>query len=160
MAVKRNTKIAAGVMAAAIAVATPLTMKWEGVELRVYKDRLAYGIPTYCYGETENPDFSKTYTIAECGDLLKKRLPQYAVGIAKCLNGEISAKMLGAFTVTAYNIGVGAFCKSGMARQFNAGDKVGACNALMLWTKAGGQIRKGLVNRRTEERKLCLEGIG
>jgi hypothetical protein len=28
------------------------------------------------------------------------------------------------------------------------------------WTKAQGRVVKGLVNRRTAERKLCLEGIG
>jgi lysozyme len=28
----------------------------------------------------------------------------------------------------------------------------------MNWTKAQGRVVKGLVNRRTTERKLCLEG--
>ena len=68
-------------------------------------------------------------------------------------------KTFGAIVVTAYNIGIAAFCGSSMARKFNAGDKSGACDALLLWTKAGGQFRQGLLNRRNEERALCLEGI-
>lgn len=156
---KSNVKITAAVIAASVTVAAPLTMKWEGVSLRVYKDRLAYNIPTYCYGETEDVDFNKTYTIAECGALLRKKLPRYTREIAMCLTGEISATTLGAFTVTAYNIGTAAFCNSSMARRFNLDQKTAACDALLLWTKAGGQFRQGLLNRRKAERRLCLEGL-
>ena len=37
-----------------------------------------------------------------------------------------------------------------------AGDKLGAANAFRLYNKSGGQVLKGLVNRRTDERKLFL----
>ena len=46
-----------------------------------------------------------------------------------------------------------------MSRRALAGDLRGACEALMLWTRAGGREVRGLVNRRTAERKLCLEGL-
>lgn len=154
-----NARITAALVAGAVAVAAPVTMQWEGVSLRVYKDRLAYNIPTYCYGETEDVDFSKTYTIAECGALLRKKLPRYTREIAMCITGEISATTLGAFTVTAYNIGTAGFCNSSMAWRWNAGDRRGACDALLMWTKAGGQFRQGLLNRRRAERALCLEGL-
>lgn len=154
-----NPKITAALVAGAVAVAAPVTMKWEGVSLRVYKDRLAYGIPTYCYGETEDADVNKTYTIDECAELLKKKLPRYTREIAMCISGEISATTLGAFTVTAYNIGSAGFCNSSMARRWNAGDKRGACEALLMWTKSGGKFRQGLLNRRRAERALCLEGL-
>ena len=58
----------------------------------------------------------------------------------------------------AYNIGVGAFCGSSMARRANAGDMVGACDPLLMWNKGGG---KRCAGRRagTAERDLCLGGL-
>jgi lysozyme len=43
-----------------------------------------------------------------------------------------------------------------MARKANAGDMVGACNALMMWDKVKGQTVRGLTRRRTVERDFCL----
>jgi GH24 family phage-related lysozyme (muramidase) len=34
-----------------------------------------------------------------------------------------------------------------------------ACEALTWWNKAGGRVYRGLVDRRAEERDLCLEGL-
>jgi len=46
-----------------------------------------------------------------------------------------------------------------MARKANAGDLRGACDALLLWNKAGGQVVRGLDRRRQAERALCLRGV-
>ena len=46
-----------------------------------------------------------------------------------------------------------------MSRKAKAGDLRGACEALMLWNKAGGKVVRGLTRRRTAERDLCLEGL-
>jgi lysozyme len=43
-----------------------------------------------------------------------------------------------------------------MARKFNSGDVQGACDAFLLWDKAGGIRWRGLTNRRKAERSLCL----
>ena len=58
-----------------------------------------------------------------------------------------------------YNIGVGAFCRSTARRRLNAGNVRGACDAATWFNKAGGRKIPGLVNRRTAEHKLCLEGL-
>jgi lysozyme len=50
-----------------------------------------------------------------------------------------------------------------MSRRALAGDLRGACDALLMWTKARGNGRlvvvRGLVNRRNAERALCLRGL-
>jgi lysozyme len=65
-----------------------------------------------------------------------------------------------AFLSGTYNIGIGAFCRSSMARLANAGDLSGACSALILYVNAGPKKNvRGLVLRRTDEKNLCLEGL-
>jgi lysozyme len=64
-----------------------------------------------------------------------------------------------AFVDVAFNIGVSAFCSSSMARKANAGDMVGACDALLLWNRAGGREVAGLTRRRERERELCRRGL-
>ncbi|WP_372708615.1 glycoside hydrolase family protein [Klebsiella pneumoniae] len=44
-------------------------------------------------------------------------------------------------------------------KRFNVGDHRGACNAMLMWDKAGGRKIAGLTRRREEERELCLKGI-
>ena len=56
----------------------------------------------------------------------------------------------------AYNVGVGAYCGSSVARLLNAGQTRAACDALLKWNKAGGVVFPGLTRRRQAERELCL----
>ena len=46
-----------------------------------------------------------------------------------------------------------------MSRRAMAGDLPGACDALLMWNKAGGKVVKGLTKRREAERALCLDGL-
>jgi lysozyme len=145
-------------MAGAIALAVPLTAKWEGVWLVAKPDTLAYGIPTVCYGETEGVHVGDRYTLAQCKEMLAKKLPRYANEIAQCIKVDITEEALAAFIVFSYNVGSGGFCKSSTVRRLNAGDVRGACDGLRAWIKAGGKVRQGLINRRADERDLCLSG--
>ena len=54
---------------------------------------------------------------------------------------------------------VKAFCGSSMSRHALAGNLQGACDALLMWNKAGGQVVRGLTRRRTAEHELCLAGL-
>lgn len=151
---------AAGVVTAAILIAVPVVSQFEGLWLTAKPDRLAYNIPTVCYGETEGVRVGDTYTKSQCQEMLAKKLPRYANEIAKCIKVEISDKTRASFISISYNIGTAGFCRSTMLRKLNAGDTRGACNAMMAWNRAGGRVVQGLINRRNAERKMCLEGIG
>lgn len=141
--------------AAAAAALYMLTPAMEGTVYKTYRDPA--NVLTYCTGATENAAWGKTYTPAECQAQLDRDLARHAEGISKCV--KLESMTIGqrvAFVDFAYNVGVGAFCGSTVARKANVGDLVGACNALMMWDKAGGKVLPGLVKRRTIEREYCL----
>lgn len=128
----------------------------EGVRLRTYKDIV--GVNTYCYGETKDAKPGQTYTLAQCDKLLLARLDEFANHVEACIHKPMSDKTEVAFVSFSYNIGVSGFCNSTTARRYNAGDYTGACQAMMLWTRAG-EYGDVLEARRGREMKMCLEGL-
>jgi len=140
--------------AAAAASLMILVPRNEGTVYKTYRD--IGGVLTYCTGATENAQAGKTYTPAECQAQLDKDLASHAAGIARCVPmDKLTDGQKVAFVDTAYNIGVGAFCGSSMARKANAGDLAGACAALSLWINVNGKPVQGLINRRALAREFC-----
>ncbi|WP_339112296.1 lysozyme [Thioclava sp. GXIMD2076] len=155
---RRHAAGVAGVAAAiAIALAITTIAPWEGKELRAYRDIV--GIPTICFGETEGVKMGDVATEAECRTQLAKRVAQFEAEIRPCLPLILPERTRAAFISAAYNIGSHGFCRSSMSRRALAGDLLGACDALLMWNKAGGRVVRGLTNRRKAERELCLSGL-
>lgn len=159
MTVLTKGRAIAATSAAVFAGACAFIQPWEGFFPKRYLDIV--GVETICYGQTaaDAVDFSKTYTKTECAEMLRTSLVKYDNGLKACLNRSIPDGMHVAFISVTYNIGIKGFCGSSMARRVNEGDLRGACEALLLWNKAGGRVVKGLDNRRRAERKICLEGL-
>lgn len=145
---------------AILAAAIVLIGGWEGMKTVAYPDKLADGIPTVCFGETRGVKLGDTYTPEQCRVMLGDGIHDFEKGIRACLKSPdaIPAKSYVAFLSLSYNIGVRAFCGSSVARRANAGDIKGACDAVTMWNRAGGRVVQGLVNRRADERRICLEG--
>ncbi|WP_244488990.1 lysozyme [Devosia sp. Root635] len=154
---RSRLKTAGALMAAAIA----LVGSWEGLRTVAYPDRLANGIPTVCFGETRGVKLGDSYTVEQCQVMLGQGLVDFEAGMRRCLVApdSIPDQPYVAFLSLSYNIGTGAFCRSTVARKANAGDIRGACNAIPMWNRAGGKVLPGLINRRADERRLCLEGV-
>lgn len=153
---RRGLVALVGAVAAAALLA--FTPKFEGTELTTYRD--LGGVLTYCTGATEDAQWGRTYTPDQCRAQLDRDLERHAAGIARCVPlARMTDGQKVAFVDVAYNIGVGAFCGSSMARRANAGDMTGACNALLMWNKVGGKEVRGLTRRRQAERELCLRGL-
>lgn len=131
---------------------------WEGTEYVPYKD--VVGVLTVCNGYT-GPDIipGKTYGKAECDALLKKELTEHGLGVLKCTKVPLNQNQYDAFASFAYNVGVGAYCRSTLLRKLNSGDYTGACHELLRWNKAGGKVYRGLTNRRKAEMALCLKPV-
>lgn len=156
-------RVGAGVgLAAVLALAAPVVMKWEGLRLDPYND--VTGLRTVCYGETRNVE-EREYSPAECRALLAASLHRHASPIVKCLPVSTPVEVQAAFVSFGYNVGTQAACSSTAAKRARAGDLRGACDALTWWTKVRNpvtgqlQFSRGLANRRMEERALCLEGV-
>lgn len=155
---RRAAGVAGIVGAVAAAVLLVFTPAQEGRVLKTYRD--IGGVLTYCDGATENAQAGRVYTQAECDAQLDRDLERHAAGIARCVPmNRLTDGQKVAFVDVAFNIGVSAFCGSSMARKANAGDMVGACDALLLWNRAGGREVAGLTKRRQRERELCLKGL-
>lgn len=146
---------------AAAAILSPFVSAWESggkQHLTAYQDIV--GVWTLCDGETLGVKRGDTDTAEGCAIRLDTRLAGFAQEVGKCtpsLKGK--DEQWAAATSLAYNIGTGAYCKSTVDRQFDAGNTRAACDAFLMWDKAGGKRVQGLANRRAAERSLCLKGI-
>lgn len=149
-------KVVAWATAGAVAIATPFVAGWEGRRNDPYTDLAGYR--TVCYGETRVE--MRRYSDAECVQMLNKAVEEFAGKVLQCT--PILAYhpyQLAAASSLAYNIGIGAYCRSTAAKLFNSGDLRSGCNQFAHWRKAGGVVVQGLVNRRKAETELCLTGL-
>lgn len=159
---KFNQKIAkhlsgVGLSAALVLAGASTVSYYEGVSNKAYLDPV--GIWTICYGETKGVDKGDYKTDEECLDSLAEELTDHHKKMVMYIKTPISEKEEAAYLSFTYNVGVGAFSKSTLLNKLNSGDRVGACNQLLRWDKAGGKKLKGLTLRRQSENKLCLEGV-
>lgn len=138
-----------------------LIAPWEGRELKPYRDIV--GVWTVCYGHADTSgvpvDRNRTYTPAECKELLATDTGVAFGHVARCIPLDLPVPTLAAFTSAALNIGQKVVCGSTLQRKAKAGDIPGACKALLSWVYAGGKVVRGLVNRRNAEYKVCMEGV-
>lgn len=126
--------------------------------LKAYRDIV--GVVTICDGDTKNVKMGQVATQAECTARLERQLIAHAEPIIKCVPGlKGRTNQVVASVSLAYNIGTAGFCKSSVARRFNAGQWKSGCDAFLMWNKAGGRVIRGLDNRRKRERALCLQGL-
>lgn len=141
--------------------------------LRVYLDIV--GVKTACDGLTRGEDgkplkLGQTFTEAQCTVMLERALTAHAVEVMVCTPGlalsndpATEVRRQGprfAAVSGAYNYGAPTYCRSTAAKRFNAKDYPGGCKALTWFNKAGGRVNRGLVNRRTAEKRVCDNGLG
>jgi lysozyme len=131
---------------------------YEGLRLAAYRDPV--GVPTICYGETRGIRMGQKFTRAECDQMFLKALDEFGNGIEKCVPSLITApdRRYVAHLSLAYNIGVSGYCKSSIARLQKAGNDLAACDAFLLYNRAGGRELAGLTKRRKDERAMCRLG--
>ncbi len=146
-----------GAKGAWLAIAITIVAGFEGLYTKAYKDPI--GVVTICYGITNHDRpvrMGDTYTKEQCQEFLGKDLEKYKVMMEKCITVPMPPARTAAMVSFTYNVGQGNLCKSSVARKMNAGDVRGACDALLMWNKAGGRVFRGLDRRRAAERQLCL----
>lgn len=143
-------------------IAVPLIGKWEGLRTKAYRDIV--GVWTVCYGETKGVQPGDSYSEAECRAMLAREVLSYREGWHDYLTPETLTQRLhaardAAYTSLAYNVGVAGAGKSTATRRLNRGDIAGGCEALTWWNKAGQRVVRGLVRRRADEYRLCMQGV-
>ena len=140
-----------------------LIKRFEGCKLTAYQDIV--GIWTIGYGTTAmaglgiEPAKGMTITHERAEDLLRQGVEKFATTVDAMITTKVNQNERGACVCLAYNIGPNAFAKSTVLRELNVGHKDKAAAAFRMWNKAGGEVIKGLVNRREAEIKLFLTPV-
>lgn len=140
-----------------LALAVAAVGVYEGFSATAYPDII--GVPTICYGETMGVKLGEKATREQCDEKLSARLAEFNSGVDSCVHVVLPDTRRVAFVSLAYNIGIPAFCRSTTVRKINAGDVPGACDAMLLFNRAGGKVVAGLTKRRQSEREMCLKGV-
>lgn len=115
-------------------------------------------VPTVGFGTTEGVKMGDTITPPQAVRRALQDVAKYEGALKGCIKVPLHQYEYDAALQLSYNIGPTAFCKSTVARRFNAGDYQGACDAFLMWNKVGGKVIPGLTKRRASERRLCLTG--
>lgn len=137
---------------------------------------------TYGFGSTTRPDGSpvrqgdRTNPV-EALQRKAKDLEKFEGAIKSCVRVPLSQVEYDLYTNLAYNIGPGkdgvkdGFCwsrrggYSTLVRRLNAGDYIGACDAILMWKRVGAQdcsirgnrICSGVWERRLRAHARCVE---
>jgi len=114
------------------------------------EDRIKYPIKT---------EDNRLFTMEEVDAILAKDLERFECGVRKyCPTAVNNQAWLDALVSFSFNLGLGTLQKSTLRQKHNRGDYEGAAQEFLKYTKAGGKVLKGLVNRRSDERALYLGG--
>lgn len=137
----------------------PLLEHFEDVRLVAYRDPI--GIPTICAGITAGVRMGMRKTAAECRELLRVEAKSHRDQLRPFYTADTILTRLpptrdAAFASLAYNYGPQRTGATTAMRRLNAGQIVGACDALTWINKAGGRVVRGLAIRRGVERDYCL----
>lgn len=119
----------------------------------------AVGVPTIGYGTTAGVKPGQTITPERALIRLGQDVGVFESEMKRCL-GDVALyqREWDAYVSLTYNIGYGAFCRSSIVRKLKQPqpDYAGACQSILLFNKAGGNVLPGLVKRRQAEYKLCM----
>jgi len=137
-----------------------LVKDFEGFRAKAY--RCPAGVWTIGYGHTSmagKPDVKPGMVIskAEGERILMNDLRVYEAGVRSAIKVNLTPNQYSACVSLCYNIGVGAFRRSSVARFCNRSQWKNAADAFALWNKAGGRVLPGLVRRRAAEASLFLK---
>ncbi|WP_068634695.1 lysozyme [Thauera butanivorans] len=150
-------KPAIGLVASAALVAS--LAGYEGYRAAAYRDSV--GVPTIGFGATAGVAMSDRTDPVRAVQRLAADAQAHARDAARCI-GDVPLYQheFDAYASLAYNIGTGAFCGSTLVKKLRAAppDYPGACAEILRWTYAGGQRLPGLVKRRAQEYRLCMDG--
>ena len=101
--------------------------------------------------------WNRTFTLEEVNAILAKDLERFERGVLKyCPSAVTRQGWMDALVSFSFNVGLGTLQRSTLRQKFNRGEYEAAADEFMKYTKAGGKVLKGLVNRRNDERLMFL----
>ena len=106
------------------------------------------------------PDgWDRQLSMGEVDAILAQDLARFERGVARYCPAAVNHQgQFDALVSFAFNVGLGNLQRSSLRMKHNRGDFDEAADEFMKWSKAGGKVLKGLVNRRLDEQRLYLRG--
>lgn len=118
------------------------------------------GVWTIGYGHTglQHKDGTvfkgRKITPAQADELLSYDLHQFEARIAALVKVALAQHEFDA--LVSFDFNTGALHRSTLLKKLNAGDRAGAANEFLKWTRGGGRVLRGLERRRRVERLMFL----
>jgi lysozyme len=135
-----------------------LIKQHEGLRLSAYK--CPAGVWTIGYGHTVTAKRGQTITQEQADELLRADLINSEESVKALVKVPLQQCQFDALVSFVFNLGRGAFAKSGLLKLINAKNIVNAAQEFPKWNKArvGGvlQALPGLTKRRHEEQCLFI----
>ena len=144
-----------------------LLEQWEGFKPNVYKD--SAGLPTIGVGHLLTKSelssgkiainglpvqYSNGLTDQQVLDLLSQDVKPAEQAVTNNVKVPLNQNQFDALVSFTFNVGVGAFTSSTLLKVLNQQQYTEVPTQLLRWTRAGGQVVQGLVNRRQNEINL------
>ena len=133
-----------------------LICEFEGLKLNPYL--CSAKVPTIGYGNTYYPDgkkvtlLDKAITKEYAFEIFKDIADKFARRVNERLKKPVTQNQFDSLVSFTYNVGTGAFSTSTLLKKVNVNpNDVTIRNEFMKWTRAGGKVVQGLVNRRQKE---------
>jgi lysozyme len=144
-----------------------LLKQWEGFELKVYKD--SAGLLTIGVGHLltkselssgkivingQTVKYANGLTDQQALDLLSQDVQPAETTVNSNVKVLLNQDQFDALVSFTFNVGGGAFKGSTLLKLLNQKQYTEVPTQLLRWTRAGGKVVQGLLNRRQNEIKL------
>ncbi|MFL6212708.1 MAG: lysozyme [Blastocatellia bacterium] len=144
-----------------------LLEQWEGFKLKLYKD--SAGLPTIGVGHLLTKSeltsgkiiingvpvkYADGLTEQQVTDLLAQDVKPASAAVTKNVKVPLNQNQFDALVSFSFNVGIAAFTGSTLLKVLNQKQYDDVPAQLLRWTRAGGKVVQGLVNRRNNEIKL------
>ena len=135
-----------------------LIKKYETFSPKAYWDVSGWSIG---WGSHDVPGVTKdtVWTLEQADEALASHIPMIEMEIGKLVKVPLNQNQWDALCCFGWNIWPGEWVGTHTLALLNAGDYQGFADALLHWDIVSGKPNAGLLDRRTDERKLFLTPI-
>ena len=143
-----------------VSAAAAFISDWEGLRLEAYKPVDSEENWTIGYGHS-SPKVKPGDRIDEITAFLwlDADIKYFQTKLASAVTVPVTLTQSTALLSLVYNIGLGAFKRSTLRKELNAGRIVNASYEFLKWNRGGGVELPGLNRRRRAEKALFMDGV-
>ncbi len=131
------------------------TSRWEGLELKAYKD--TGGVWTCGYGHTQGVSPSTVCTKELAESWLRQDTQAAVNAVNNLVKVDLTQNEFNALVDFTFNVGATQFSKSTLLSLLNEGNDKAAAEQFERWKYDNGKVVAGLLRRRYAERDLFLK---